>query len=311
MWRSWRRSFVPLDWVSMSYRSGIAAVLGKTNVGKSTFINAAVGRKMLIVSDRPQTTRNRIRCVYTSDDGQVVFVDTPGLHRPVNQLSSHILKEAYRALAGVDVLVYMVEPWGAVDPYDEEVMGRLRGLPCAKLLLVNKVDAARGNAVPETLLAYDALQVFDELIPISCARGTGIQETLALIMERLPEGEALFPDGALTDRPLEFLAAEIVREKIYQLTYQEIPYSVAVLVEHIEEREDKPLIEVHAVVYVARDSQKGIVIGSGGDKLKEIGRRARMDLEAMLGRQVFLRLNVKVRPEWTQNPEDVARLTGP
>ncbi len=295
----------------MSYRSGIAAVLGKTNVGKSTFINAAVGRKMLIVSDRPQTTRNRIRCVYTSEAGQVVFVDTPGLHRPVNQLSARIVKEAYRALAGVDVLVYMVEPWGEVDPYDAEVMGRLRQLPCAKLLLVNKVDAARSNAVPETLLAYDALGIFEELVPVSCARGRNVQEALALILERLPEGEPLFPDGAFTDRPLEFLAAEFVREKIYQLTYQEIPYSVAVMVERIDEREDKPLVEIHAVVYVARDSQKGIVIGSGGHKLKEIGRRARLDLEAMLGRQVYLRLDVKVRPEWTQNSADLARLTGP
>ncbi|MFO8034818.1 MAG: GTPase Era [Candidatus Bipolaricaulota bacterium] len=300
-----------MNWRAMAFRSGVAAVLGKTNVGKSTFINAAVGRKLVIVSDRPQTTRNRIRCVYTTGEAQAVFVDTPGLHRPVNELSARIVKEAYRALAGVDVLVYLVEPWGMVDPYDAEVAPRLAKLPCPKVLLVNKIDRARGNALPETLLAYDELGIFDELVPISCAKGTGMAEALQVIVDRLPEGEPLFPGGELTDRSFEFMAAEMVREKIYQITYQEIPYSVAVVVEQMVERRDKPLVEIHALVYVARDSQKQIVIGSGGRKLKEIGQRARQDLEAMLGQQVFLDLKVKVRPRWTDSPVEVARLTGP
>jgi len=297
--------------VAMGFRSGVAAVLGKTNVGKSTFINAAMGRKLVIVSDRPQTTRNRIRCVYTSDEAQVVFVDTPGLHRPVNELSSRIVKEAHRALAGVDVLVYLTEPWGRVDAYDQEMMPRLAKLPCAKVLLVNKIDQARGNALPETLLAYDELDVFDELVPVSSARGTGISEALQVIVNKLPEGEPLFPAGERTDRPLEFIASELVREKVYQLTYEELPYSVAVVVDHIAERKDKPLMEIRALIYVARDSQKAIVIGAGGRKLKEIGQRARNDLEIMLGQQVFLDLKVKVRPRWPENPGEVARFTGP
>ncbi len=295
----------------MAFKSGVAAVLGKTNVGKSTFINAVLGRKLVIVSDRPQTTRNRIRCVHTTAEAQVVFVDTPGLHRPLNELSARIVREAHRALAGVDVLVYVVEPWGQVDPYDAEVLPRLAKLPCPKVLLVNKIDRARGNSLPETLLAYDELGMFDDLVPVSCTKGRGVSEALQVIADKLPEGEPLFPEGELTDRPLEFLAAELIREKIYQLTYQEIPYSVAVVVEHIAEREDKPLVEVHARVYVARDSQKGIVIGSGGGKLKEIGQRAREDLEAMLGRQVFLDLKVKVRAQWTESAAEVARFTGP
>ncbi len=297
--------------MAMGFRSGVAAVLGKTNVGKSTFINAAMGRKLVIVSDRPQTTRNRIRCVYTSDEAQVVFVDTPGLHRPVNELSSRIVKEAHRALAGVDVLVYLTEPWGRVDAYDQEMMPRLAKLPCAKVLLVNKIDQARGNALPETLLAYDELDVFDELVPVSSARGTGISEALQVIVNKLPEGEPLFPAGERTDRPLEFIASELVREKVYQLTYEELPYSVAVVVDHIAERKDKPLMEIRALIYVARDSQKAIVIGAGGRKLKEIGQRARNDLEIMLGQQVFLDLKVKVRPRWPENPGEVARFTGP
>lgn len=294
----------------MAYKAGIVAVVGRTNVGKSTFINAIMGHKVVIVSDRPQTTRNRIRCIYTTEGAQVVFVDTPGLHRPVNKLSAHIVREAYRALAGVDELVYMTEPTGGVDPYDQEVLPRIRTLPCPKLLLVNKIDRAKGNQLPETLLAYDQLGIFDELVPISCTRGKNLERALELIIRYLPEGEPLFPEGMATDRPLEFFVAELIREKIFHLTYQEIPYSTAVVVEDIRERQDKPLVEIYATIYVAKDSQKAIVIGKGGQKLKEIGRQARLELEALLGRKVFLSLHVKVRPRWTEDEAAIARLAG-
>ncbi|HIE47580.1 TPA: GTPase Era [Candidatus Bipolaricaulota bacterium] len=294
----------------MAYKAGIVAVVGRTNVGKSTFINAIMGHKVVIVSDRPQTTRNRIRCIYTTEGAQVVFVDTPGLHRPVNKLSAHIVREAYRALAGVDELVYMTEPTGGGDPYDQEVLPRIRTLPCPKLLLVNKIDRAKGNQLPETLLAYDRLGIFDELVPISCTRGKNLERALELIIRYLPEGEPLFPEGMATDRPLEFFVAELIREKIFHLTYQEIPYSTAVVVEDIRERQDKPLVEIYATIYVAKDSQKAIVIGKGGQKLKEIGRQARLELEALLGRKVFLSLHVKVRPRWTEDEAAIARLAG-
>jgi len=294
----------------VSYKAGIVAVVGKTNVGKSTFINAIMGQKVVIVSDRPQTTRNRIRCIYTTEGAQVVFVDTPGLHRPVNKLSAHILREAFRALAGVDELVYMTEPTGGVDPYDQEVLPRIRTLPCPKLLLVNKIDQAKGNQLPETLLAYDRLGIFDELVPVSCTKGKNLDRALELIIQYLPEGEPLFPEGMATDRPLEFFVAELIREKIFHLTYQEIPYSTAVVVDDIREREDKPLLEIYATIYVAKDSQKAIVIGKGGQKLKEIGRQARLELEALLGRKVFLSLHVKVRPRWTEDEAEIARLAG-
>ncbi len=294
----------------MAYKAGIVAVVGKTNVGKSTFINAIMGQKVVIVSDRPQTTRNRIRCIYTTEGAQVVFVDTPGLHRPVNKLSAHILREAFRALAGVDELVYMTEPTGGVDPYDQEVLPRIRTLPCPKLLLVNKIDQAKGNQLPETLLAYDRLGIFDELVPVSCTKGKNLDRALELIIQYLPEGEPLFPEGMATDRPLEFFVAELIREKIFHLTYQEIPYSTAVVVDDIREREDKPLLEIYATIYVAKDSQKAIVIGKGGQKLKEIGRQARLELEALLGKKVFLSLHVKVRPRWTEDEAEIARLAG-
>lgn len=294
----------------MAYKVGVVAVLGKTNVGKSTFINAILGRKVVIVSDRPQTTRNRIRAIYTTDSAQVVFVDTPGLHQPVNKLSQYIVRQAFRALAGIDELLYMVEPWGRVDPYDEKIMPRLRELPCPKILVVNKIDQARGNALPETLLSYDRLKVFSELVPISSIRGTNLDRALSVIIGYLPEGKPLFPEGMSTDRPLEFVVAELIREKVFQLTYQEIPYSTAVLVDQIEERTDKPLIEIYAVLYVAKDSQKAIVIGKGGQKLKEIGRLSRLELEGMLGKKVFLSLSVRTRPKWTEDEGEIAKFLG-
>jgi len=276
-------------------------------VGKSTFINSLIGRKMVIVSDKPQTTRNRIRCVLTTDSAQIVFVDTPGLHKPVNKLSEALVKEAMRALAGIDELVYMTEPSGGIDPFDEQVMPRIKELPCPKILLVNKIDLAKGNQLPETLLAYDSLGIFQEIVPISCSRGKNLDRALQVIIRYLPEGEPLFPEGMPTDKPLEFIIAELIREKIYHFTYQEIPYSTAVVVEEIREREDKPLIEIYATIYVAKDSQKAIVIGRKGQKLKEIGRAARLEIEALLGKQVYLALQVKVKKNWIEDDSMISR----
>lgn len=294
----------------MGYKAGTVAVVGRTNVGKSTFINAILGRKVVIVSVRPQTTRNRIRCILTTPEAQVVFVDTPGLHRPVNRLSAHLQREAFRSLAGVDAIAYMVEPSGEVDPYDETMLPKLQNLPCPKVLLVNKSDQAKGNTVPETLLAYGRLELFSDMVPISSTRGTNLDRALAVIIGHLPEGDPSYPEGTTTDRPLAFAAAEIVREKLYAETYQEVPYSTAVAVEEIEERESPPLVSIYATIVVAKDSQKAIVIGSRGAKLKEIGTQARVELEALLGRKVFLSLHVKVRPKWTEDEAEIARLTG-
>jgi len=293
----------------MGYKVGTVAVVGRTNVGKSTFINAVMGRKVVIVSVRPQTTRNRIRCILTTPEAQVVFVDTPGLHRPVNRLSAHLQREAFRSLAGVDAVAYMVEPSGGVDAYDEIMLPRIQTLPCPKILLVNKSDQAKGN-VPETLLAYGRLDLFSDMVPVSSTRGTNLDRALAVIIGHLPEGDPSYPEGATTDRPLAFAAAEIVREKLYAETYQEIPYSTAVAVEEIEEREAPPLVSIYATIVVAKDSQKAIVIGSRGAKLKEIGTQARVELENLLGRKVFLSLHVKVRPKWTEDEAEIARLTG-
>ena len=292
----------------MACKAGVVGVFGKTNVGKSTFINNLIGKKVVIVSDRPQTTRNSIRCILTVPEGQVVFVDTPGLHLPVNKLSAYLQRQALRALAGLDLVLYMTEPSGGVDRDDLPFLERIRAVPCPKVLIVNKMDLARGNALEETLLAYERLGLFAELVPVSALKVKNLDRALQVILNLLPEGPPLYEGGTLTDRPVEFVIAEIIREKIFQLTFQEVPYSTAVVVEKIEERPSPPLVTIFATIVTAKDSQKGILIGSGGSKLKEIGRAARVEMEQLLGRKVFLSLHVRVKEKWTEDPREIAAL---
>ncbi|MFQ6117470.1 MAG: GTPase Era [Candidatus Bipolaricaulia bacterium] len=287
-------------------KSGFVGVLGQTNVGKSTFINAVLGKKILIVSEKIQTTRNRIRCIYNDPEAQIVFVDTPGLHKPVNRLSRYLLHQAYGALQGLDLLLYMVEPWVEVREYDRKVFSRLKDLKIPAVLLVNKIDLAKGNEVPETLASYGELGLFEELVPISCKLGINLGLALQLVKKYLPEGPAYFPPGELTDRSEEFLIAEFVREQIFRLTFQEVPYSAAVEVVELRERDN--LIEIYADIYVARDSQKGILVGKGGRMIREIGSRARKEIERLLGAHVYLDLRVKVRKDWVENEGQIARL---
>jgi len=287
-------------------KSGFVGVLGEANVGKSTFINAILGKKIVIVSEKIQTTRNRIRCIYNDEEAQIIFVDTPGLHKPVNRLSRYLLHQAYGALHGLDLILYLVEPWGEVQEYDEKIFARLRDLKVPAILLVNKIDRAKGVQVPETLKNYSELGLFAELIPISCKQGINLGLALQLVKKYLPEGPPYFPQDELTDRSEEFLIAEFIREQIFQLTYQEVPYSAAVVVVELRERDN--LIEIYADIYVARDSQKGILIGKGGRMIREIGSRARQEIERLLGAHVFLDLRIKVRQDWVESEGQIARL---
>ncbi len=312
------------------FKSGFVGVLGQTNVGKSTFINTVMGRKVVIVSEKIQTTRNRIRCIYNDPEAQIVFVDTPGLHKPVNKLSRYLLQQAYGALSGLDAIAYMVEPWVEVQEYDRAIFDRLREMDLPVILLINKIDLAKGDEVDRTVENYQKLGLFQELIPISCKEGINIGLAIRTIKKYLPEGPPYFPPEEVTDRPEEFLIAELVREQIFRLTYKEIPYSVAVEVIEIRERErerdrereqgqeqgpgeqpQKPaLIEIYANIYVSRDSQKGIIIGRGGQMIREIGRRAREEIERLLGAHVYLDLRVKVREDWVEDERQIARLVG-
>ncbi|MBU0595331.1 GTPase Era [Candidatus Bipolaricaulota bacterium] len=289
-------------------RVGFVGVLGQTNVGKSTFLNAVLGEKLLITSPKPQTTRNRIRCVLTTDTSQIVFLDTPGLHRPANRLGRHILREAYRSLRGLNVLLYMVEPWGGVHEVDREALERIEEFDGPIILLVNKTDIAKRNALEETLLAYEATGRFAELIPISAVQGDGLLDTIETIGRYLPEGEPLFSADVKFDSGEEFLISELIREKAIRLTYRELPYSIAVRVKWFRERDDG-LIEIKSELIVERESQKGILVGKGGRMIREIGTRARRDIERLLGARVFLELIVKVVPNWTQSEVGIRQLT--
>jgi len=293
--------------LGIPYKSGYVGVLGQTNVGKSTFLNAVMGQKLLITSPKPQTTRNRVRCVLTTEGAQIVFVDTPGLHRPQNKLGRYIVRQAFRAVRGLDLLVYVVEPWRRVSDYDSTLLKRLTRQDLPILLLVNKIDLARGNDLEETLIAYEATGRFSELIPISALKAINLDEALRTILSYLPERKAYFPSEVKIDQPEEFLISELIREKIIDMAYQEIPYTTATRVKWLRERQDG-MVEIKAEIVVERESQKGIIIGKGGRMIKRIGTLARAEIESLLGTRVFLELVVKVQKGWSKDLDQIKQL---
>ena len=291
----------------MTHRSGIVAVVGRPNVGKSTLVNALVGRKVAIVSDKPQTTRRDLRAVLTTPDYQIVFTDTPGFHKPRTLLGTRLNELVGEATRSVDAVVLVVDGAAGVgrgDAFVYERQVRASGAPafCA----VNKVDAVRKHGEVPQLAAAAEVGAFAEIVPVSAKTGRGVGVLLDLLVERLPEGPALYPADEVTDQPLEVRLSEIVREKALAVTRQEVPHSIAVVVDELEVEES--LTTVRASVIVERDSQKGIVIGKGGETLKTIGTRAREEMERVLGAKVFLDLRVKVLKEWQRDPKALQRL---
>ena len=289
------------------FRSGFVAVIGRPNTGKSTLVNALVGRKVAIVSDKPQTTRLGVRAVLSSDDYQVVFTDTPGFHKPRTLLGSRLNDLVGVATQGVDAVVQVVDARAGVGRGDAFVFERqLRDIGLPKFCAVNKLDLLRNRQEVPQLEAAAALGAWDEIVPVSAKTGRGLGVLLDLLVERLPEGPAHYPTDTVTDQALELRVAEIVREKALAVTRQEVPHSIAVVVEELEESDS--LTKIHASLIVERDSQKGIVIGNGGGTLKTIGSRAREEIERVLGHKVFLDLHVKVLKEWQRDPKALQRL---
>jgi GTP-binding protein Era len=289
------------------FRSGFVAVIGRPNTGKSTLVNALVGRKVAIVSDKPQTTRRGVRAVLSSDDYQVVFTDTPGFHKPRTLLGSRLNDLVGEATQGVDAVVQVVDARAGVGRGDAFVFERqLRDIGGPRFCAVNKLDLLRNREEVPQLEAVAALGAWDEIVPVSAKTGRGVGVLLDLLVDRLPEGPAYYPIETLTDEPLEVRLAEIVREKALAVTRQEVPHSIAVVVEELEESDS--LTKIHASLIVERDSQKGIVIGNGGGTLKTIGSRAREEIERVLGHKVFLDLHVKVLKEWQRDPKALQRL---
>jgi GTP-binding protein Era len=290
------------------FRSGFVAIVGRPNVGKSTLLNALLGEKIAIVSPKPQTTRTRILGVKHLPNAQVIFLDTPGIHKAKRRLNEIMVRAALATYREVDLLCVMVEPFEEPGEEDRFVLETLREVQTPVFLLINKVDLVQKERLLPLIALYQGLYAFAEIIPLSALRGEGIDDLVRTIVRCLPEGPRYFPEDQMTDQPERFIAAEFIREQIFLATREEVPYATAVMVEEFREEPEKPLIVLRAVIYVERDSQKGILIGKGGAMLKQIGRRAREEMERLLGSKVYLELWVKVRPDWRERDADLREL---
>jgi len=289
------------------FRSGIVAVVGRPNVGKSTLVNALVGQKVAIVSDKPQTTRRDIRAIATDDGAQIVYTDTPGFHKPRTLLGARLNDLVGDAVDGVDVVVQVVDGAAGVGRGDAYVY-RERVAPAGApaICVVNKIDAVRRHAEVPELARAAALGSFEEIVPVSATTGAGVATLRGLLVARLPEGPPLYPPDDVTDQGLEERLGELVREQALRRTRDEVPHSIAVVMDEVER--DDALVRIHASLIVERDSQKGIVIGKGGATLKAIGTDARAEMEELLGTKVFLDLRVTVLKEWQRDPRALERL---
>jgi GTP-binding protein Era len=281
-----------------TFRSGFVAIVGRPNVGKSTLLNQIIGQKIAIMSDKPQTTRNKIQGVYTTDEGQVVFIDTPGIHKPKTKLGDYMVKAASSALKEVDVILFLIDVTEEYGAGDQFIIDQLKQTNTPVFLILNKIDRVHPEALLPIMDLYRSKHDFAELIPVSALQGNNVSRLLEQIMNRMPEGPQYYPTDQVTDHPERFVAAELIREKILQLTREEIPHSIAVEIEQMQVRETGNTVYIGAVIYTERDSQKRIIIGKNGRVLKEVGQLARREIEALLGSKIFLELWVKVKKDW-------------
>ena len=283
--------------MSKQFKSGFVAIVGRPNVGKSTFMNYVLGQKIAIMSDKAQTTRNKIQGVYTNQDCQIVFLDTPGIHKPKHELGNFMVESAYSALKEVDAVLFMVNAAEKRGPGDDFIIEKLNKIKTPVFLVLNKIDLISPDELLDRVESYQETIPFAGIIPISVLQGNNVQELMTTLTNHLPEGPQYYPSDQITDHPEYFVVSELIREKILHLTKEEIPHSVAVTVDKMQKDEfDK--VHVYANIIVERPTQKGIIIGKGGKLLKEIGVRARKDIEQLLGNKVYLELWVKVEKDW-------------
>ena len=290
--------------MTKSFKSGFVAIVGRPNVGKSTFMNYVLGQKIAIMSDKAQTTRNKIQGVYTKEDAQIVFLDTPGIHKPKHELGEFMVKSAYSALKEVDAVLFMVNASEKRGPGDDFIIEKLKGIKTPIFLVLNKIDLVTPEELLERVESYKDALDFAGVFPISVLQGNNVNELMEGLINALPEGPQYYPADQITDHPEYFVVSELIREKILQLTQEEIPHSVAVTVDKMQKDEfDK--VHVYANIIVERKSQKGIIIGKGGRLLKEIGTRARRDIQQLLGNKVYLELWVKVEKDWRKRKSNL------
>lgn len=278
-------------------KSGFVAIVGRPNVGKSTLLNRIVGQKIAIMSDKAQTTRNKIQGVYTTDTTQIVFIDTPGIHKPKHRLGDYMVEAAYSALHEVEVVLFMVAADQKRGKGDDMIIERLKKLNVPVYLVINKIDKIHPNDLLEQIDDFKSQMDFAQIIPISATQGNNFETLMNELEAIMPDGPQYFPEDQITDHPEYFVVSELIREKILQLTRDEVPHSVAVVIDSMKRKPDEK-VQIQATIIIERDSQKGIIIGKGGAMLKKIGTQARKDIEKLLGDKVFLELWVKVQKDW-------------
>lgn len=284
-------------------KSGYCAIIGRPNVGKSTLMNHLIGQKVAITSDRPQTTRNRILTVYTSEEGQIIFLDTPGIIRKTkNRLGEYMLETSLGVLSDADVILWLVEPSAKIGPGDREIAEALKKIDTPKILVISKIDKIEKTEILEVIGAWKDLCDFAEIVPVSGLKGRNTEDLISTIFRYLPEGPLLYDEDTLTDQTMRQIASEVIREKALRMLKEEVPHGIAVTIEKYHEREDG-LTEIEASIICEKDSHKGIIIGKGGSMLKRIGSSARHELEHMTGEHVYLKLFVKVRKNWRDNEQ--------
>lgn len=290
------------------FRSGFVSLIGRPNVGKSTLLNFLLGQKIAIISPKPQTTRNRILGIKNLPAAQMIFLDTPGIHRSGNLLNQAMVRTALATLQEVDVVCLLIEANSPGHEENDWILENLKKVQKPVFLAINKIDLIPKGNLLSIMERFSQKGRFEQIIPISALSGDGVDILLREMLPVLPEGPRLFPEEMVTDLPERFLAAELIREKVFHLTREEIPYATAVAIEEFKEREDKNLVVIRATIQVERETQKGILIGEKGKRLKEIGRLAREEMEALLGVRVFLELWVKVEKNWRDDPRALRRL---
>lgn len=283
-----------------NFKSGFVALIGRPNVGKSTLMNKIIGQKVAITSNKPQTTRNKIQTVYTSDEGQIVFLDTPGIHKAKNKLGEYMVSVAEKTFEEVDVILWLVEPDKKVGPGDKHIIEELSKTNIPVILVINKIDSVKKEEVPEIINAYKDAYDFKEIIPASAMRGQNVDTIVQELLNNLPEGPMYYDEDTLTDQPMRQIVAEIIREKALHALNEEVPHGIAVTIELMKERETKKgvITDIEATIVCEKDSHKGIIIGKKGAMLKKIGSNARYEIEQQLETKVNLQLWVKVKKDW-------------
>jgi GTPase len=280
------------------YKSGFVTLIGRPNVGKSTLMNHLIGQKIAITSDKPQTTRNRIQTVYTQDNGQIIFLDTPGIHKAKNKLGEYMVHVAERTLNEVDVILWLVEPSTFIGAGERYIIEQLKKVKTPVILVINKIDTVKKEEILKFISAYKDEYNYSEIVPVSALKGENTKNLLETIFKYLPQGPQYYDEDTITDQPERQIAAELIREKALRLLTDEIPHGIAVAIESMKERKGSDIIDIEATIVCERDSHKGIIIGKNGEKLKRIGTQARQEMENLLDMHVNLKIWVKVKKDW-------------